>query len=76
MALWGLGAKCWSGVDGWMDGYPLDCYDYESTCGANNEVIISNQDSQEPRPTLRKTLLLLFVLCACHGLGSTVMPDE
>ena len=19
MALWGLGAKCWSGVDGWMD---------------------------------------------------------
>ena len=20
----------------WMDGYPLDCYDYQSTCGANN----------------------------------------
>ena len=18
----------WTGVDGWMDGYPLDCYDY------------------------------------------------
>ena len=24
----------WSGVE-WMDGYPLDCYDYLSTCGAN-----------------------------------------
>ena len=22
-----LGAKCLSGVE-WMDGYPLDCYDY------------------------------------------------
>ena len=23
-----------AGVDGgWMDGYPLDCYDYQSTCG-------------------------------------------
>ena len=31
MALWVFWAKCvsgWSGVDGWMDGYPLDCYDY------------------------------------------------
>ena len=27
MALWGYGAKCWTGVE-WMDGYPLDCYDY------------------------------------------------
>ena len=34
-ALWGFGAKCWSGwsgVDG-VDGYPLDRYDYQSTCG-------------------------------------------
>ena len=22
--------------DGWWSGYPLDCYDYYSTCGANN----------------------------------------
>ena len=38
MAVWGFSAKCWSGVDGveWMDGYPLDCYDYQSTCGAKN----------------------------------------
>ena len=31
MALWGFGANCrvmGDGVDGWMDGYPLDCYDY------------------------------------------------
>ena len=31
MALWGFGAKCWSGwMDGWsgVDGYPLDCYVY------------------------------------------------
>ena len=28
MALWGFRAKCGTGVDGWMDGYPLDCYDY------------------------------------------------
>ena len=27
----------WTGVDGWMDGYPLDCYDYYSTFGANNQ---------------------------------------
>ena len=20
---------------GWMDGYPLDCYDYQSTCGVD-----------------------------------------
>ena len=24
-------------MDGWMDGYPLDCYDHWSTCGANNK---------------------------------------
>ena len=24
MALWGFGAKCWTG----RSGYPLDCYDY------------------------------------------------
>ena len=25
---------------GWVmgDGYPLDCYDYQSTCGAKNEI--------------------------------------
>ena len=23
-------------MDGWMDGYPLDCYNYQSTCGAKN----------------------------------------
>ena len=26
----------WTGVGEWMDGYPLDCYDYQSTFGANN----------------------------------------
>ena len=33
MALWGFGAKC---LSGWMEwsGYPLDCSDYQSTCGA------------------------------------------
>ena len=31
-AMWGFGAKCLSGVGEWMDGYPLDCYDYWSTC--------------------------------------------
>ena len=31
------GAKC---VSGWMEwsGYPLDCYDYQSTCGAKNAI--------------------------------------
>ena len=28
-------------MDGWvMVGYPLDCYDYQSTFGANKEVIL------------------------------------
>ena len=35
MALWGFEAKCWSGLD--WSGYPLECYDYWSTCGAKNE---------------------------------------
>ena len=27
-------------MDGWvMVGYPLDCYDYQSTCGAKNESV-------------------------------------
>ena len=26
----------WSG---WVSGYPLDCYDYQSTCGATNKNI-------------------------------------
>ena len=26
MALWGFGAKCWTGVE--WSGYPLDCYNY------------------------------------------------
>ena len=32
-------AKC---VSGWMEwsGYPLDCYDYWSTCGANNNNLL------------------------------------
>ena len=39
MALWGFRAKCGTGwVSGWMDGYPLDCYDYQSTCGAKNQL--------------------------------------
>ena len=29
----------WMG-DGWMDGYPLDCYDYQSTCGAKKNVFM------------------------------------
>ena len=37
MALWGFGAKCLSGWMGeWSGWYPLDCYDYKSTCGAKN----------------------------------------
>ena len=40
MAVWGFGAKCWSGVDG-LDGYPLDSYDYQSTCGAKKVPPIS-----------------------------------
>ena len=35
MALWGFRAKCRSGWSG-VDGYPLDCYDYQSTYGAKN----------------------------------------
>ena len=38
IALSGFGAKC--GLDGWMgewSGYPLDCYDYQSTCGAKKK---------------------------------------
>ena len=33
MALWGFAAKC--RMDGWMDGvdgYSLNCYDFQSTC--------------------------------------------
>ena len=26
----------------WMDGYPLDCYDYQSTCGAENQQKVGN----------------------------------
>ena len=26
----------------WMDGYPLDCYDYQSTCGAKNVKELKN----------------------------------
>ena len=46
-----------AGVDGgWMDGYPLDCYDYQSTCGPGGkhsycsdfrwEICIQNQKSK------------------------------
>ena len=31
----GLWSKMCEWVMEWMDGYPLDCYDYQSTCGAN-----------------------------------------
>lgn len=35
MALWGFRATCWvTGVE--WSGYPLDCYDYKSTCGDKN----------------------------------------
>ena len=48
----------WSGVgDGWMEwsGYPLDCYDYQSTCGDKDKpsmtdfIQLGNQLSA-PRP--------------------------
>ena len=35
VALGGFGAKCLTGWSGWS-GYPLDCYDYKSTCGAKD----------------------------------------
>ena len=31
----GMGRQASEQNVGWMDGYPLDCYDYQSTCGAN-----------------------------------------
>ena len=36
----------WTGVDGveWS-GCPLDCYDYQSTCGAKNESVCSFDQS-------------------------------
>ena len=27
---------------GWRDGFPLDCYDYKSTCGGNNFLKVNN----------------------------------
>ena len=25
---------------GWVTGYPLNCYDYQSTCGAKNSIVL------------------------------------
>ena len=36
MWLYGASEQNVEWVTGWMDGYPLDCYDYYSTCGAKN----------------------------------------
>ena len=44
MALWGFGAKCWME----WSGYPLDCYDYQSTCGAKKA---DKRDSREKKET-------------------------
>ena len=48
MALWGFRAKCWMDGVEWMDGYPLDCYDYQSTCGAKNINFNSPGDTYKP----------------------------
>ena len=44
-----------SGVDGWVRGYPLDCYDYQSTCGANDndddDDIEDNDDNDDNEDT-------------------------
>ena len=37
MAIWGFGAKYLTGWMGEWSGYPLDCYDYQSTCGAKTK---------------------------------------
>ena len=29
--------SCLDGVDGWVSGYHLNCYDYQNTCGVKNE---------------------------------------
>ena len=33
----------------WMDGYPLDCYDYQSTCGAKDTNTNTKTDSETER---------------------------
>ena len=33
----GLRSKMCDWVTGWMDGYPLDCYNYKSTCGGKKK---------------------------------------
>ena len=35
----------WSGVE--WSGYPLDCYDYQSTCGANKKKIVNTKKDEE-----------------------------
>ena len=47
MALWGFGAKCLTGWNGWT-GYPLDCYDYKSTCRAKKGSRLQREAGSEP----------------------------
>ena len=44
--------------DGWMSGYPLDCYDYQSTCTA--AVLINNSEKKN-----QKVSIMSLCICRC-----------
>ena len=66
MALWGFAAKC--RMDG-VDGYPLDCYDYQSTCGTNNHMYIDIQKrSNHMKIDIRKNCITTTTKYIIHRM--------
>ena len=59
----------WTGLD-WT-GYPLDCYDYQSTCGAKKYLPISKQNKYGSNKKQHRSVMILTsdVVDQCQGLS-------
>ena len=65
-------SKKWDWMCGRMDEYPLDCYHYKSTCGAN-KTVLSTHTKHVNEQTLQPTSVVLLIICRQKLKPSTKM---
>ena len=51
----------------WMDGYLLDCYDYYSTCGANNSKTVQSSQIQN-KTSKASRAWVIYLACNFNSL--------
>ena len=81
-----LRSKMWTGWMGEWSGYPLDCYDYQSTCGATKHeicyrcilenIIFGIFKTGAPSPAFRPTEILMLIAGEVGTKSKWAIPRE